>query len=85
MRNTSFRRRSGLRVHSLPEGVGSAKPRYKAKDLRVPDGTPDSIVCTECGGRFPMLTNGRPVGHGPSGSRPNLKQGEYRCEGSGRF
>lgn len=80
MRATSYRRRSGVKVHALDLG-GSATPFRPQADLTV--GTPNSCKC-HCGANVPILANGRLKGHAPGGVRPSIRRGEYKCEGSGR-
>jgi hypothetical protein len=82
MRNTSFRRRSGLKVLGPVGGV----PRSIAasRDITVEGDDEDTAVCGVCKARLPRLTNGRPAAHAYGGVRPNTRKGLYKCEGSGR-
>jgi hypothetical protein len=82
MRNTSYRRRSGLRITGDLSRMGGSTITYPMVEL-LPADDPDAIVCGACGVAVRMLSNGRPVCHAAGGYRPNVKQGMYKCEGSG--
>ncbi len=83
MRNTSFRRRSGVRVSGSIFDGGSPASRVTAQDMTVEGDDEDTAVCEVCGARLQRLTNGRPAAHAYGGVRANTRKGLYRCEGSG--
>jgi hypothetical protein len=82
VRNTSFRRRSGLKVLGPVGGV----PRSVAasRDVTVEGDDEETAVCGVCGARVRRLTNGRPAAHANGGVRANTRKGLYKCAGSGR-
>lgn len=82
MRATSFRRRSGIKVHALELGGTSRVVAAAGRDLTVPLDTPGSATC-HCGANVMVLASGRLKGHAPGGVTPSIKRGRYKCEGSG--
>lgn len=84
MRNTSFRRRSGLKITGDLSRM-DAGPVVIPMVQMYPAGHPDAIQCgvPHCGVWVKRLTNGRPAAHAAGGQKPNARQGRYKCEGSG--
>lgn len=63
-------------------GVHTVAKTITRIDVTVPEGTPDSRKC-HCGANVPVLKNGRLLAHAAGGTKPNIRRGEYKCEGSG--
>ena len=84
MRHTSFRRRSGLKITGDLSRMGAAAVTIPTVQM-YPADHPDAIQCTVpgCGVWVKRLTNGRPAAHAAGGQKTNMKQGRYKCEGSG--
>lgn len=84
MRHTSYRRRSGFRITGDVSRMGEGgRVVYPMVDI-LPADDPSGITCDACGVSVRRLTNGRPAAHAAGGYKTNLKQGLYKCEGSGR-
>jgi hypothetical protein len=83
MRNTSFRRRSGLRVLGPVTSPGTAASRVDVDITVTDDDDATTAVCVHCGARLRRLANGNPAAHAPGGVRANTRRGAYKCEGSG--
>lgn len=84
MRNTSFRRRSGLKITGDLSRMDGGRVRIPMVEILEPD-DPDAIQCQAegCGVWVRRLTNGRPRGHAAGGQTSSVRDGRYKCEGSG--
>jgi hypothetical protein len=84
MRNTSYRRRSGLKITGDLSRMGTGVAVIPTVMLFEPD-HPEAIQCGApgCGAWVKRLTNGRPMAHAAGGQKPSVRAGRYKCEGSG--
>lgn len=84
VRNTSWRRRSGFKITGDLSRMGAGAVTIPTVELLDAD-DPDAVQCQvpRCGVWVKRLTNGRPQAHAAGGQKTDMKQGRYKCEGSG--